>query len=117
MQHVLTRAIRFDMYLSRIAATLSALFALSIFLYGTFLLMAVAHTAARTDIQQKMSAITSHVSQLETQYLAASKSLTLERAVALGFVVPKEVVSMYTAKDSIQLGYNAPSTPLVNQNE
>ena len=87
----------YNLYLSRVAVTLTILCTLSVFLYGIFLLMAVTHTAGRTVAERQMNDLTAHLGDMEMQYLSEQRSLTPERAVALGFVKPVEVSSVYTA--------------------
>ncbi len=85
----------YKLYVARTAAAFAAVLAISVFLYGTFLLMAVQHTAVRTDAEQRIGAITSHLGYLELQYLAETKQMTSDRALALGFTVntPESSVS------------------------
>ncbi len=112
MQRTLTTALRYDVYLVRTTVALAAVCALSVFLYSTFLLLAVVHTAERTDAQKQIAAITSHLSDLEGQYLATTQTLTPERAAALGFVAPAAVATVFTAPTGVQLGYNQPAGAL-----
>jgi hypothetical protein len=81
--------------MSRAMAVAGALAAVCIFLYGFFLLEAVAHTASRTQAQGSIRALNSKLSSLEETYLSKSRELTLEHAHALGFVTPKEVSTVY----------------------
>lgn len=83
------------LYLARTAAALAGICAIAVFLYGVFLLLAVAHTAARTDAQAKIENVSAHLSDMEAQYLAAEKSLTPERAAELGFTAPVRVSTVY----------------------
>lgn len=88
------------MYLSRSAAILGALCTLSVFLYGIFLLMAVAHTAARSEAQRQINSISAHLGDMEMQYLSQQRTFTPERAQELGYVEPK---SVSTVSDSAAL--------------
>lgn len=84
---MLTRTISVDpytLYLRRTVALLSTALALAILLYGTFLLLAVIHTASHTAVQREISSHISALSDLETAYLAATEDLTLARAQSLG---------------------------------
>ena len=112
MQRALATAAEYDVYLGRAAAALATLCALSVFLYGTFLLMAVAHTAARTDAQKQIVEVSSHLSELEMQYLSITRTLTPERAQSLGFVAPTTVVTVFTAPTATALGYNQQGSAL-----
>jgi len=76
-------------------AAFGALAALCLFLYGFFLLEAVAHTAHRTQAQRQIQTYTSKLSTLEETYLTASKDMTLGRAQELGYVPPKQIATVY----------------------
>ena len=78
----------YNLYVSRVLALLAGICALAVFLYGTFLLIAVGHTAARTTAQEVINHTGVGVTELEVRYLAETKSLTPERAAELGFVTP-----------------------------
>lgn len=78
----------YRLYARRTAATLAGVVAVSIFAYGAFLLLAVAHAAELGAMEERAAAVESRVSQLQARYLAETKSLTLERALAMGFVEP-----------------------------
>ena len=94
MNHVLTFAPIYERYLTRTIAFEAGVCALSVFLYGAFLLLAVAHTASRTTAERQMGDIVAEVTSLETQYLDATKSITPVRADELGFVTPtKETIN------------------------
>ena len=104
-----TNIIQYQLYLSRTIAVLAGVCALSVFLYGTFLLMAVAHTAARTTAQKQIATITGHLGDLEMNYLAATKTLTPEHAHELGFVAPASVAvaTVYASAGGHQLSMRA----------
>lgn len=76
-------------------ALLAGVCALSVFLYGVFLLEAVGHTASRARAAQEIKHLKSELSGLENRYLSAAQDLTPERAAALGFVSPKEITTVY----------------------
>ncbi len=86
---------RYHLYLTRVGAGLAVVCALSVFLYGTFLLLAVEHAAARTAAQDNIGALAAEVGDLETQYLAAARALTPDSAASLGYVAPREVSTIY----------------------
>lgn len=81
--------------LRRAAALFAVVAALSLFLYGFFLLEAVAHTAGRTHAQHEIQSLNSKLSSLEQSYLVSTRGMTLERAQALGFVTPEHVATVY----------------------
>jgi hypothetical protein len=87
-------AFKYQQYLPRIAAALAVVCAVSAFLYGIFLLEAVAQAGSRTAAEHKIRAISSELSILEGQYLASTQALTPERAHALGFVMPQNVTTV-----------------------
>ena len=78
----------YNLYVTRVVALLAAMCALSVFMYGAFLLMAVSHAADLRAIEDESSDIAAEVSELQGNYLAKTKSLTLAQATALGFVEP-----------------------------
>jgi len=98
MQRAVTHALYMQQYLPRVAATLGGLLALSIFLYGTFLLLAVMHTAARTTLERQITTTVAELGELEAQYLAQTKNLTPERAAELGMVAPLSVSLVFTGE-------------------
>jgi len=85
-------------YLGRIATLLACACALSLFLYGVFLLEAVAHAASLASAEKQTRDIASQMSALEGQYLVDTQALTPEKAQALGFVTPA-VVSTVVANE------------------
>ena len=84
-------------HLSRAAALCAAVAALCLFLYGFFLLEAVAHTASRTEASRQINDVSSKLSSLEETYLADTRAMTLERAQGLGLVAPTEVATVYVS--------------------
>ncbi len=88
-------AITYTPVLTKSIAVLAAITALSIFLYGFFLLEAVAHAAALTDTSREIRTSMTTVSQLEEQYLSLTKDVTRERATELGFVAPANVSTVF----------------------
>ena len=103
--HTLTLQ-HYHMYVSRTAAVLAMLCALSVFLYGIFLLMAVQHTAARASAERHTGAIVAGLGNMEMQYLSQQKALTPQYAASLGFVRPKDISTVYAAAEA-QLTINA----------
>ncbi|MCX6820210.1 MAG: hypothetical protein NT019_02955 [Candidatus Adlerbacteria bacterium] len=93
----------YQVYLSRSIALLAGVCALSVFLYGTFLLLAVEHTAARTAIGKQVSETTLQLSTLEAEYLAKTKELTRASAVTLGFTTPVAVAAVFETGDARSL--------------
>ncbi|MES2006628.1 MAG: hypothetical protein V4436_00800 [Patescibacteria group bacterium] len=88
-------AIVYTPALHRALGVCAALAALLLFLYGFFLLEAVAHTASRSQAQHQIQSLTSKLSTLEESYLLSTRDMTLEKAHTLGFVTPKEVSTVY----------------------
>lgn len=100
-----TIALTYGPYMTRLMALLASFIALSLFLYGIFLLEAVAHTASRTSAEHNISLHTSELSKLQTQYLSLTKNITLERALEMGLVVPARVTTVYSApQQALSLG-------------
>ena len=84
-------AVLYHPHLPRVATIMVIAITLSAFLYGTFLLETVAQAASRTSAERQIKEISSQLSILEGQYLAATQTLTPTRAKALGFVPPATV--------------------------
>lgn len=82
-------------YLNRTAALLACVCAVSVLLYGVFLLEAVAHTASQTAAQRHIGQITERLGDLEAQYLTNSRGLTKEKALQLGYIVPTQVTTVF----------------------
>jgi len=95
------KALAFYNQYSRSAfALLAFVCAVSVFLYGVFLLEAVAHTASRARAGRAVTELKSKLSQVESQYLVATQAITPARAAALGFVTPKTVATVYATDAS-----------------
>lgn len=93
----------YNAYATRTLAILAAVCVCSVFAYGTFLLMAVAHAASLAKVQEESSAIEGRMSQLQARYLVETKNLTLERAYSLGFVRPVAEASVAADTDGLSL--------------
>ncbi len=103
MTHALRTLPRYQAYLSRTAAVLAGLCAVSVFLYGIFLLLAVEHTASRSAAQNQINTLTAQLGTLETQYLGETQNITPQTASALGFVAPVEVSTVFAGKSASTL--------------
>ncbi len=84
-------AVQYHSYLPRIAALLATIFAVSLFLYGIFLLEAVAQAASKTTAEHQIESLSSQLGVLEGKYLSATQALTPQRAEALGYVAPAHI--------------------------
>lgn len=93
--------------MTRAAALLGIVAAVSFFLYGFFLLEAVAHTAGRAQAERKIESLTSKLSVLEEEYLTSTKDITLDHARELGFVTPNEVSTVYATDRTRALSVRA----------
>ncbi len=93
----------YDTYIKRVIALLAGAIALAVFLYGGFLLGAVAHAAGRTAAEREVQRLSAEVSGLESTYLTETKGLSPERAAALGFVEPKNVATVYVQVQALTL--------------
>ena len=82
--------------------------ALVVFLYGVFLLGAVAHTVARAAAEQEIQDSIMQLGSLETAYLLEIRALSLERARSLGFVLPAAVTTVYAHTDGALSLYGTP---------
>jgi hypothetical protein len=95
----------YRLYIGRVVAILAGVAAVAVFLYGTFLLMAVSHAAGISRTQSQVQTQTSELSQLEGTYLTLTRSLTRERAIEMGFVKPVSVATVY-AETPAALSFN-----------
>ncbi len=102
-QKVKAIALAYTPAITRAAVICAALAALALFLYGFFLLEAVAHTAGRTQAQRQIESYNSKLSVLESRYLTATRDITLERAHELGYVSPKAVATTYAGNPARSL--------------
>ena len=93
----------YNTYTPKAIAALAGIAGMSVFLYGALLLGAVAHTAARTSAEKEVRSLSVVVSSLENQFLNETKSLSPERAAALGFVAPAAVSTVYAGTGSLTL--------------
>ncbi len=100
-----TLAITYTPHLRRVMAALAAILALSVFLYGIFLLEAVGNTARRSAAEHDIRALTSKVGGLEATYLSKTREMTLERAHELGFVTPTKVTTVVATLGSGSLTF------------
>lgn len=101
---ILTRRIDiYQLYLTRTIAVLAGVCALSVFLYGVFLMLAVEHTATRTALHEKVDELTAELGNLESQYLRGTRELTPERAYELGFVKPVDKSAVFADADARSL--------------
>ena len=96
----------YNLYLTRLMTILAVFCTFSVFLYGIFLLMAVTHTASRTAAERQMTLISTHMGDIESQYLMEQKTLTLERAQELGYVKPTTVSTVFATADTHTLTLN-----------
>ena len=79
-----------QLYVNRAITLLVGVCALSVFFYATFLLLTVSHAASQTATERQIQKLASQVNNMETQYLVATKNITPERALVLGFVAPSQ---------------------------
>lgn len=90
-------------------AVLAFVCAASVFLYGTFLLLAVGHTASRANTADAVQELRGKLSSLEGQYLAATERLTPQYAAELGYVRPASIATVYAAAPTHALTLNTPA--------
>jgi hypothetical protein len=88
-------ALSYQPYLSWVAAGLACLCALSVLLYGIFLLEAVGHAAASEIAQRNIQGLRVSISTMEAQYLAYTRNITPQTAQALGFVTPTALSTVF----------------------
>lgn len=98
-------AVTYQPFVPRVAVLLAVICALSMFLYGIFLLEAVGQTAMRTSSERQIRELSSQLATLEGQYLAATKELTPEKARELGYVTPAKVSTVVVDKASFTFAH------------
>ena len=105
-KQIKTIALESELYINRTSVLLACVCAVSVLLYGIFLLEAVAHAASQTAAQRRIGQLSVQLGDLEAQYLAYSQSLTEQRASQLGFIAPKEVSTVFAtaATQALSLG-------------
>lgn len=106
MSKHLTPLALYHSHVRRAVALLVAVIAVSAFLYGFFLLEAVSHAASQAEARREIAALSSKVGSLQSRYLAATRTLTPERASAMGFVAPEAVATVYAAEAILTLSAN-----------
>jgi len=99
----MTAVALYNQYIRRVAALLALICAVAVFLYGTFLLMAVAHAASIAGAARQVRTLTTEVSKLEATYLTLTKSLTITDATAMGFEKPHQIVVVYAQQGALTL--------------
>ena len=94
-------------------AILAFVCAASVFLYGFFLLEAVAHTASRAQASHALVELKSKLSDLESTYLSATQTLTPALASSMGLVAPKAVATIYATNNGTALTLQTLAQPEV----
>ncbi|HEY0908434.1 MAG TPA: hypothetical protein VGE35_03755 [Candidatus Paceibacterota bacterium] len=78
---------------------LLAIIGLLVSAYIALVAGAVSNAIAAKGMQSQISALTSSIGSLETQYVAAKSAITLDSALAQGYSEPAEAI-VYIAKSS-----------------
>jgi len=100
------RVAHITMYSKRAAAFFALCIAISSFLYGAFLLIAVEHTASRAKTNTAIQSLSYELDTLQGQYLAATQAITPQRAQELGFVEPNAAATVFASVPSRTLSLN-----------
>ncbi len=100
----------YNRYARTAFAALAFVCAASVFLYGTFLLLAVDHTANRAHAASVVKELKGKLSSLESQYLAATQAITPTLAQSMGYVRPQKVATVYAQNPDHALTLNTLST-------
>lgn len=85
----------YRLYVRRVMAVSAAVFALSAFMYGAFLLTAVERTAGRASAEESIQNLTVELASLQSRYLAETRNLTPERAQELGLITPSQSTTLF----------------------
>ena len=81
-----TRALLFEFYCKLVMILSVIVIVISIFVYVTFLLLAVGRTEVRTNAEVSIKEVASDLGSVQAQYIVATQSITPQRATGLGFV-------------------------------
>lgn len=92
-----------QVYTSRVATALVGMCALSVFLYAAFLLLTVSHAASQTALERQIRTLAASVGDMETRYLVATKDITPQKALALGFTTPSAVSTVFATAGTLSL--------------
>ena len=90
-----TRATILEFYCKLAAAFSVLVFVLSSCIYVVFLLFAVGRTEERARAEASIKEVGSELGGIQAQYIAATQTVTPERAAALGFVRPEPSAVIY----------------------
>ena len=90
-----SRATILEFYCKLAAAFSVLVFVISSCVYVIFLLLAVGHTEERAHAEASIKEVSSELGGIQAQYIAATQSVTPERAAALGFVQPESNAVTY----------------------
>jgi hypothetical protein len=66
--------------------------AVSLLMYMFFVVVAIASTTHRESVVIETQALYSHISEIEEEYMALEKNITLAYALSLGFQEPNSVL-------------------------
>ena len=95
----------YSLWVRRLSALLAGICAVSVFLYGILLLMAVSHAARLSGINDQLQTLTSEISAAENTYLSDTESLSPATAAAMGLIKPSSVSIVY-APTAAALSFN-----------
>jgi hypothetical protein len=68
--------------------------------------MTVMHAASRQTAQVQLRSISAQVGQMEAQYLAKTQSITPDMAVALGYIKPEAITTVYEVQTQTAVALN-----------
>ncbi|MEX2514851.1 MAG: hypothetical protein WD335_01840 [Candidatus Paceibacterota bacterium] len=85
-------------YRKRIFITLITLFVLSAGLYGFFLQQTISHVVERTTLDNNIASLHSQIGDAEYNYGSSISSITMDKALALGFT-PVDSTTYVTRAD------------------
>ena len=80
------KAAHIHIFEKRILISLIAFIVLLVGMYGFLISSAIVNVIVREEMEQKISATYSHMSELESDYLAQKNAITLSLAYDLGFI-------------------------------
>ena len=76
--------------------------------YIYFVSASVAHVVVRKELSQKVSETQTHISELESQYIAAQNAVSIDTALARGFEMNEKKVFVEKASVASVLSFNDP---------
>lgn len=95
-----TKAQKYNLYIERAGYIAFAICLVALCAYGLLMRAMFVNAAVNDSLQKSMSDASSRLGELEFEYISLKQSVTLDKAVELGFVEPKQTVFVTDSGDS-----------------